>query len=80
LLFVLLVLRFRRWCPNARKPLSGFSCVQTTSRRFGKRCSYNVRGDTDLAACDVWEGNQSAHLSTLHPPPHLHNVNRNSHI
>lgn len=31
-----------------------------------------VRGDdTDLAAGDVWEGNQSAYLSTLHPPPHL---------
>jgi len=69
---VLLILRFRLCCPKARKPLSGFSRVQMTCRRFGKRCSYHVRCDTDLAAGDVWEGNQSVHLTTLHPPPHLH--------
>jgi hypothetical protein len=80
LISVLLILRFRRCCPKGRKQLSGFSCVQTTSRCFGKRCSYNVRGDTYLSAGDVWESNQSAHLSTLHPPPHLYNVNRDSHI
>jgi hypothetical protein len=69
---LLLILRFRLCCLKSHKPLSGFSRVQMTCRRFGKRCSYHVRGDTDLVAGDVWEGNQSAHLTTLHPPPHLH--------
>ena len=68
--FVLLCFHVCR--PNARKPLSGFSRVHMTCWRFGKPCSYHVPGYTDLAAGDVWEGNKSAHLTTLHPPPHLH--------